>query len=56
MYLNTIEIKSTMMPAKAIIVESMVGLGSAPPTYAVRGSKKGVPAAHSIQIPKIAVN
>ena len=44
------------MPAKPIIVESIVGLGSEVPTYAERGSSKGMPAEQRIQIPKIAVN
>ena len=54
--LNTTAIRSTMIPAKAIIAESMGGSGRALPAVTVRGSKKGIAAEQSIQTPKIVVD
>jgi hypothetical protein len=53
--LNMYAITSTMMPARAIIAESMGGSGSGLAAVTVRGSMKGITAEPSIQIPKIAV-
>ncbi|MFW9861704.1 MAG: hypothetical protein ACFFET_05385 [Candidatus Thorarchaeota archaeon] len=55
MNLNTTAIRSTMIPAKAIIADSMGGSGSGLPAVTVRGSKKGIAAEQNIQIPKMVV-
>ena len=47
------EITNTMRPARAIIMDSVVGSGSEVPTYTVRGSNSGMPAAHNKPIPII---
>ncbi|MFW9926925.1 MAG: hypothetical protein ACFFDM_09175 [Candidatus Thorarchaeota archaeon] len=49
------EITSTIMPAKAIIAESMGGSGSELAAVREYGSIKGMTDAPSIQKPKIAV-
>lgn len=51
--MTTIAIRSTIMPARAMIAESIIGFGRTVPTKLARGNNNGMPAATINPIPKI---
>ena len=51
--MTTIAIRSTIMPARAMIAESMSGFGRPVPTKLAWGNNNGIPAAQRMPIPKM---
>jgi hypothetical protein len=51
--MSIIDISSTMIPARAMTIESMIGFGKRLTAMVARGNNNGIPAAQIIPMPKM---